>query len=225
MAKKTLLNHVEFNNFKELANFYLENETLKSLPENGWGVVRVQYPKGYLDNYYVIAAVDATAEHVEIPGLDRSMILIENCSEHQRAHIDKMAVREQPGEPTMTPEEMDIVIDLIDESSSYLECESLEDVLDHFDSQVQNFEPEEWAVHRLNYEHPDYPDSYIFLAINTSVDEYENIGIRPAVLAESKCSPEDHAFIRSIPVEEVSDENDDAPVEPTVPTWDGHTIH
>ena len=230
MAEKTVLKHVEFKKFKDLMNFYWTNETIMSLAEDVWGLIRVQYPKGYYDEYYVFAAVDATPEHIEIP-IERTMILVKDCSVTQREHIDDMFVRDQPGEPNMSAEDMVKVDELFEdidehEDSSYVFCESLEEVLDHFDSHITDLVEDEWDVYRLNWEDPEHPNSYVFVAINVSLEEPEEIDIIRAILPKEKCSPEDKAAIESIQSIEYSEEEiEKTPSSPVVPTWNGHTVH
>jgi hypothetical protein len=230
MAKKNkVIQHLEFRKFKEVIRHFRGHTKVKALGED-WGVVRVLYPKGTYDEYYIFIAID-TKKKCEI-NIERAMILVKDCTANERRHIDEMLVVEQPGvqatpkkeDPTPSEVEVPAVNEAEDTESDngYIVFNSLEEALGYFESQAGDVSDESWGIYRLDEEEPEYPDSYILLIID--VEEGEELDLSRAVVPKNKCSEEDKALVESFPSIKYGDPDDgDGDGESVAPPEEGET--
>ncbi|MBI3632997.1 MAG: hypothetical protein HY226_01765, partial [Candidatus Vogelbacteria bacterium] len=83
----------------------------------------------------------------------------------------------------------------------------LQDVVDFFQSQITNLNQDEWKIYRFDEEDEDYPDAFIFCAVDNKTGE--SIDLPYAILPKDSLTEEEEMEIMAIDLIVEPDDEDE----------------
>jgi hypothetical protein len=195
MSEKKEVLHQTFSSTQEVNNYYDNHPMIRELGED-WGSIRVEYPEGHHDGFYVFTAISKKTHcEVDIP---RALLSIANCSRDERDFIEKfLFVILQPDGPVFPIK-----------GATHVEYDTYQEVKDHFKSNPECMNEEDTEILRFDSVehpvHPDYAGCHVFLAINMITGM--EMDVPRAIIKKNMCSEDEDDEIQQIPYFDELDE-------------------
>ncbi len=189
MAEQSGIVHIIFDKYQSMIAYYSHVNPYTVAMGGDWSLIRVLYPKGLHDGYYVFAVMSRSL-NVEVEDTPRALVEEKALSKSEIELIKHlMSAEHQPDGPER----------IVYEIAPHVFVKSLAEVEEHFENNPEALKPIHVEIFRIDcFDNPPpaFKDCHVFLACNKITGR--QIDMPLAVIRKSECDAKDDRKIQMI---------------------------